>query len=58
MWPGIADGGAVLDANVPGGLVNEVHVNQDPRICALWDAVAADGPARTDLRWRRRRWGV
>ena len=59
-WPGIADGGAVLDANVPNGLISETHVNGDARICALWDAVNADveTKAHGEAWWRRWRKGI
>jgi hypothetical protein len=41
QWPEITSGGAVLDANIPGGLAPEIHVNGDERICKFWDKVGS-----------------
>jgi len=43
QWPGIADGGVVLDADVTGGVAVEKDLHQNPALCALWDKVSGSG---------------
>eukprot|EP00038_Savillea_parva_P018298 m.22930 g.22930 ORF g.22930 m.22930 type:complete len:607 (-) comp4044_c0_seq1:182-2002(-) len=49
-WPNASVGFAVLDADVPGGMKVEPHLNGDHRICRLWNKVAESGVGRRRMR--------